>query len=120
MNKYIDLIKLVKSEMKPSMGCTEPVAIGLAVSNTCRYLEKSATKLNLKISSNIFKNAFCVKLPNTEEAGIKLASALGYLLTKEDNDMEIFKNITDDLVLKAKELIKNKFVETEAIQTNKF
>jgi len=120
MNKYTDLIKLVKSEMKPSMGCTEPVAIGLAVSNTCRYLEKPATKLKLKISSNIFKNAFCVKLPNTEEAGIKLASALGYLLTKEDNDMEIFKNITNDLVLEAKELLKKGFVETEAIQDSRF
>ncbi|WP_163469349.1 serine dehydratase subunit alpha family protein [Fusobacterium sp. IOR10] len=120
MNKYADFIKLAKSEMKPSMGCTEPVAIGLAVSNTCRYLEKPATKIKLKISSNIFKNAFCVKLPNTDESGIKLASALGYLLTKENNDMEIFKGVTPELISKAEALVKDNFVEMEAMKDSRF
>ena len=114
------LIAYVKSEMKPSMGCTEPVAIGLAVSNTCRYLTKPAEKLVLKVSSNIFKNAFCVKIPNTREAGIPLAATLGYLLTKEDNTMEIFTNVNDELVKKAYELLANNFVEMEAMQDNRF
>ncbi len=114
------LIDYVKSEMKPSMGCTEPVAIGLAVSNTCRYLENPAEKLVLKVSSNIFKNAFCVKIPNTREAGIPLAAALGYLLTKENNTMEIFANVNDKLVEKAYELLNNNFVEMEAMHDTRF
>lgn len=120
MNKYENFIELAKSEMKPSMGCTEPVAIGLAVSNTCVHLEKPATKIKVKISSNIFKNAFCVKLPNTEESGIKLASALGYLLAKENNDMEILKDISPELMSEAKELLKNNFVEIESMPDSRF
>ena len=119
MNNQL-LIEYIKSELKPSMGCTEPVAIGLAVSNTCRYLTAPAKKLTLKVSSNIFKNAFCVKIPNTREAGIPLAATLGYLLTKEDNTMEIFAGVNDDLVKKAYEMLGNGFVEMEALEDNRF
>lgn len=114
------ILKMIKSEMKPSMGCTEPVAIGLAVSKTCTYLCQPAKKLKLKISSNIFKNAYCVKIPNTKEAGIPLAATLGYLLTKPDNTMEIFAGVNETLVKKAYELIENNFVEIEAISSSDF
>lgn len=114
------ILKMIKAEMKPSMGCTEPVAIGLAVSNTCTYLSQPAKKLTLKISSNIFKNAYCVKIPNTTEAGIPLAATLGYLLTKPNNTMEIFAGVNDDLVKEAYALIEKNFVEIEAISSSDF
>ncbi|MEG1896022.1 MAG: L-serine ammonia-lyase, iron-sulfur-dependent, subunit alpha [Oscillospiraceae bacterium] len=114
------ILQTVHNEMKPSMGCTEPVAIGLAVSNTCQSLTKPATKLKLKVSSNIFKNAYCVKIPNTTEAGIPLAATLGYLLTKQGNTMEIFTGVNGDLVKKAYELIKKQFVEIEAMSSMQF
>lgn len=114
------ILKMIKAEMKPSMGCTEPVAIGLAVSNTCTNLSNPAKKLKLKISSNIFKNAYCVKIPNTTEAGIPLAATLGYLLTKPNNTMEIFSGVNDELVKEAYALIENNFVEIEAIPSSEF
>lgn len=114
------ILQTVHSEMQPSMGCTEPVAIGLAVSNTCRYMASPATKIKLKVSSNIFKNAYCVKLPNTTEAGIPLAATLGYLLTKQDNTMEIFSGINDDLVKQAYNMLKKEFVEIEAMSSLQF
>ncbi|MEG2929282.1 MAG: serine dehydratase subunit alpha family protein, partial [Oscillospiraceae bacterium] len=104
------ILEVIRGEMKPSMGCTEPVAIGLAVSNTCSYLTKPATKLKLKVSSNIFKNAYCVKLPNTSEAGIPLAATLGYLLAKKGNTMEIFSGVNDELIKEAYALIAKDFV----------
>lgn len=114
------IIKMIKAEMKPSMGCTEPVAIGLAVSNTCTYLAQPAKKLKLRISSNIFKNAYCVKIPNTTEAGIPLAATLGYLLTKPNSTMEIFAGVNDNLVKEAYALIEENFVEIEAISSSEF
>lgn len=114
------ILETVHGEMQPSMGCTEPVAIGLAVSNTCRYMTEPATKIKLKVSSNIFKNAYCVKIPNTTEAGIPLAVTLGYLLTKQDNTMEIFAGVNDELVKKSYELIKKEFVEIESMSSLQF
>lgn len=114
------LLDYVKSEMKPSMGCTEPVAIGLAVSNTCCYLTKPAEKITLKVSSNIFKNAFCVKIPNTNEAGIPLAAALGYLLLDKNNTMEIFSKVNPEIVKKAHEILMKGIIEVEALHDNRF
>ena len=50
------VINAIKAEMKPSMGCTEPVALALAVSRTCEHLDAPTQKLEMLISSNIFKN----------------------------------------------------------------
>ena len=49
------VINAIKAEMKPSMGCTEPVALALAVSRTCEHLDAPTQKLEMLISSNIFK-----------------------------------------------------------------
>ncbi len=114
------VIKLIKSEMKPSLGCTEPVAIGLAVSRTCKYLEKPATHLEMHLSSNIFKNAYSVMIPNAGKAGIQLACALGFLLSKPNNTMEIFSEIKNGQVEEAEELVKNGFVEVHVINSSQF
>ncbi len=114
--KNQEFIDLVKSEMTLSLGCTEPVAVGLAVSNTCIHLDKAPNKIKLKISSNIFKNAFNVKIPHTNEAGIPLAASLGYLLAKENNDMEIFSMVNAENLAKAHKLLDKDFIELEVIQ----
>ena len=114
------MIELIKSEMQPSLGCTEPVAIGLAVSRTCQYLQKPATKLEMHISSNIFKNAYSVTIPNAGKPGIQLACALGFLLSKPDNTMEIFSSVTSELVKEAEKLVEDGFVEIHIISSSQF
>ena len=57
------VLNAIKAEMKPSMGCTEPVAIALAVSRTCQELAAPAEKLDMVISSNILV-VFLSKLSN--------------------------------------------------------
>lgn len=115
-----EALRLIRSEMKPSMGCTEPVAVGLAVSNTSARLKGPAEQIRLKMSSNIFKNAFCVKIPNTTRAGIPLAAALGYLLAAPDNTMELFSGVTDQLVEQADKLLAKDFVALEVQPDSRF
>lgn len=110
----------IKKEMKPSLGCTEPVAIGLAVSRTCQYLEKPATHLQVQMSSNIFKNAYSVMIPNAGKAGIQLSCALGFLLSKPDNTMEIFSSIQENIVKEADKLVEEGFVEVKVISSSQF
>ncbi len=114
------IVALIKAEMKPSMGCTEPVAVGLAVSKTCVYLTKPATHLKLFISSNIFKNAYSVKIPNACKPGIPLAATLGFLLSKPENTMEIFADVNNALVEQAETLIANGFTEIEVLEDSRF
>ena len=110
----------IKAEMKPSMGCTEPVAIALAVSRTCELLEKPAKKLDMVISSNIFKNAFSVQIPNTGTCGIELACALGCLLSKPGNTMEICADIKPEHVEKAMKLVEEGFVSVKVLKSSQF
>lgn len=114
------VLDAIKAEMKPSMGCTEPVAIALAVSRTCELLSKPAEKLDMVISSNIFKNAYSVQIPNTGTCGIELACALGYLLSKPGNTMEICANIHPDQVKQAQELVKAGMVAVKVLQSSGF
>ena len=58
------VINAIKAEMKPSMGCTEPVALALAVSRTCEHLDAPTQKLEMLISSNIFKK--CVQRTDSQ------------------------------------------------------
>ncbi len=111
-----ELIDLVKSELMPSLGCTEPVAVGLAVSNTCIHMDNPPTHIHLKVSSNIFKNAYFVTIPGTQECGIPIAATLGFLLAKEGNTMEIFTNITPELVQEAHTYVAKEFISLEFIQ----
>lgn len=114
------VINAIKAEMKPSMGCTEPVAIALAVSRTCEMLANPAEKLDMVISSNIFKNAYSVQIPNTGTCGIELACVLGSLLAKPGNTMEICADIKPEHVTKAQELVKAGMVTVKVLKSSGF
>lgn len=114
------VVKEMKSEMIPSMGCTEPVAIGLAVSRTCELLDKPATHLDMVISSNIFKNAYSVQIPNAGTNGIELSCALGYLLSKKGNTMEIFADIKPEHVVEGQKIVAEGFVTVKVLSSSQF
>lgn len=114
------VLDAIKSEMKPSMGCTEPVAIALAVSRTCELLEQPAERLDMVISSNIFKNAYSVQIPNTGTCGIELACVLGFLLSKPGNTMEICADILPEHVTQAQKLVAEGFVTVKVLQSSEF
>lgn len=115
-----ETIRLIQSEMQPGVGCTEPAAIGLAVSNTCLLLHGEPRRITLRISSNIFKNAYSVKIPNAGKHGVELAAALGALLAKEGNTMEIFAGVTRELTGKAEELVGRGLIRLEVQVDSRF
>ena len=114
------VINAIKAEMKPSMGCTEPVALALAVSRTCEHLDAPTQKLEMLISSNIFKNAYSVQIPNAGTYGIELACVLGMLLSKPGNTMEICAGIKPEHVEKAKKLVAEGFVHVKVLKSSQF
>ena len=114
------VINAIKAEMKPSMGCTEPVALALAVSRTCEHLDAPAQKLEMLISSNIFKNAYSVQIPNAGTYGIELACVLGMLLSKPGNTMEICAGIKPEHVEKAKKLVAEGFAHVKVLKSSQF
>lgn len=121
MNKLsIDEIKkklllLVKSETKPAVGCTEPVAVALAAATANKYLKGSFEMLDIKVSKNIYKNGKSVTIPNTHECGINIAAALGVLCGDSEAGLLVFKDVTEEYVIKAKKLIMDEKVKVTPI-----
>ena len=72
-----ELIELLKSDMKPALGVTEPGAIAFAVSTACSYLDGEVDSIELRLNSGIYKNAFTCGIPSSPHAGNLYAAALG-------------------------------------------
>ena len=77
-------LSAMRSEIRPALGCTEPVAVALAVAKARETLGCMPEKIVLRVSANILKNAMGVGIPGTGMVGLEVASALsciaGHLL----------------------------------------
>ena len=100
-----DIIKLVKSEVIPAVGCTEPMAVALCTAYATESLGTTPDKINILLSANILKNAMGVGIPGTGMIGLPIAVALGALYGKSSYGLEVLKDVTPDRVEKGKQYI---------------
>ncbi|MFV0517119.1 MAG: serine dehydratase subunit alpha family protein [Aminipila sp.] len=116
-NSYI---KILKYELVPALGCTEPGAIAYAAAKAVSVLEEFPIKIEIKCSGNIVKNVKGVVVPNSGglrgiEAATILGAIAGTLDTKHilgndsENKLEILDAITETDRIKAKELLSTDF-----------
>ena len=112
-----DLLCILKSDIKPALGCTEPVAIALATAYVTSVLTEDIELLEIYLSQNILKNAMGVGIPGTSERGIKLASALGAVAGVPEMELEVLKNVDELNIAEAKALLKRDIVKVK-LSTN--
>lgn len=98
--------KILREELVPSMGCTEPVAIALACAKCKETLNETPTKILVECSGNIIKNVNSVAIPNTNHKGIIAAALYGAFFGDSQDDLEIFKRTHADLPNQIETLIK--------------
>lgn len=89
-----DIIRLVKREVIPAIGCTEPMAVALCTAYAARELGSKPNKIEISLSANILKNAMGVGIPGTGMIGLPIAVALGALFGDPSNGLELLKNTT--------------------------
>ena len=99
------IIRLVKREVVPAIGCTEPIAVALCVSKAAQLLGKEPEKIEVLLSANILKNAMGVGIPGTDMIGLPIAVALGALAGNPDYQLEVLKDITPADVERGKQFI---------------
>ncbi|HGG0416252.1 TPA: serine dehydratase subunit alpha family protein [Clostridium sporogenes] len=110
------LLELIKDETKPAIGCTEPVAVAFTVATGKKYMQGKILKIDLKVSKNILKNGKSVTIPNTEVCGLDIAGALGEICGDPEEGLFVFRNVNNEYLDKAKEMIKNKVVTLNPIE----
>ena len=74
------IIELIKKEVIPAIGCTEPIAVALCVAKAAETLGVKPEKIEVLLSANILKNAMGVGIPGTGMVGLPIAVALGALI----------------------------------------
>lgn len=99
------ILRLIKREVKPAIGCTEPIAVALAVAKATEVLTSTPTKIEVSLSANILKNAMGVGIPGTGMVGLPIAIALGAIVGKSEYGLEVLKDLTPEALEPAKILI---------------
>jgi L-cysteine desulfidase len=102
------IIALVNREVIPAIGCTEPIAVALAVAKASETLGKCPEKITLYLSANILKNAMGVGIPGTEMIGLPIAVALGALIGKSEYQLEVLRDSTPEALEQGKQMIAEK------------
>lgn len=99
------ILALIKREVVPAMGCTEPAAVSLAVAKATELLGTLPGHIDLQLSGNIIKNAMGVGIPGTGMIGLPIAVALGALIGKSEYGLEVLKDVDADWVEAGKKYI---------------
>ena len=90
------IIALIKQEVVPAIGCTEPAAVALAVAKATETLGSLPDRIELLLSGNIIKNAMGVGIPGTGMIGLPIARALGALIGKSAYGLEVLADVTPE------------------------
>ena len=83
-----ELTLLIKNDMMPALGVTEPGAIAFCVAKARSYLGGELKHLNVAMNSGMYKNAFTCGIPNSNEVGNVFAAALGYVAGDASKGLE--------------------------------
>lgn len=99
------IIRLIKREVVPAIGCTEPAAVSLAVAKATELLGEVPEKISLSLSGNIIKNAMGVGIPGTGMIGLPIAVALGALIGKSEYGLEVLRDVDEKAVAEGRKYI---------------
>ncbi len=99
------IIAMIKREVVPAIGCTEPIAVSLCVARATELLGTLPEKITARLSANILKNAMGVGIPATGMIGLPIAIALGALVGRSEYELEVLKDADDNAVARGKQYI---------------
>ena len=105
---------ILKEELIPAMGCTEPIAVAYAASKAAQVLGAKPVHINVRCSGNIIKNVKGVTVPNSgNQKGIEVAATLGVTGGDPDKELEVIAGANDEDRREAGRLVSEGFCEVE-------
>lgn len=98
-------ITLLTLEVKPALGCTEPVCVALCAADAAKAAGGLPEKLEILVCPSIYKNAKAVAIPNFPLTGLEYAAALGAFIARPELGLELFSAITPEIAVAAKQFV---------------
>lgn len=115
---YEAYIAILKEELVPALGCTEPIALAYASAKAAQLLGGTPERIVARCSGNIIKNVKGVVVPGTDGLrGIETAVLLGAVGGDADKELEVLQGVTAEDLAETKRLLAQKLCEVELLQT---
>lgn len=99
-------IRAVEEEVKPALGCTEPVSLALAAAVAASELQGAVERIDAWVSPNLMKNGLGVTVPGTGMVGLPIAAALGAIGGNANAGLEVLKDTSAQAIADAKAMLK--------------
>ena len=117
--KYQAYIQILKEELIPAMGCTEPIALAYAAAKAREVLGAMPDRVHIGASGSIIKNVKSVIVPNTDHLrGIPAAAAAGIVAGQPDKALEVISDVSKEQVSQMKTFLENTDIVVEHIDHN--
>ncbi|MDL2228290.1 L-serine ammonia-lyase, iron-sulfur-dependent, subunit alpha [Bacteroidales bacterium OttesenSCG-928-K03] len=87
------IIQILRQEVVPALGCTEPIACAYACAKCAEILDGTPSNITVEVSGNILKNGMGVGIPGTGMTGLPIAAALGAICGKTEYGLEVLKDV---------------------------
>ena len=114
--KYQAYIQILKEELIPAMGCTEPIALAYAAAKAREVLGTLPTRVHIGASGSIIKNVKSVIVPNTDHLrGIPAAATAGIVAGKAEKELEVISVVSKEQIEQMKEFLENAEITVEHI-----
>ena len=111
-NRYKNYIQILKEELRPAMGCTEPIAIAYAAAKATEVLGARPERIVAEVSGNIIKNVKSVVVPHTGGLrGIQAAAAAGAVAGDANAELEVISNVSEKQIEEMKAYLGNTEIE---------
>ena len=114
---YNEYLAILREEIVPALGCTEPIAIAYASAKARSVLGCLPEHITVKCSGNIIKNVKAVIVPTTGDMkGIETSAVLGAVGGNPDKKLEVLVGVTEEDLALTRELLKKKICSVELIE----
>lgn len=114
--KYSAYVQILKEELVPAMGCTEPIALAYAAAKAREVLGCLPDRVHIGASGSIIKNVKSVIVPNTDHLkGIPAAAVAGIIAGRPEKELEVISQVSKDEIEEMQEFLAEKEIKVEHI-----
>ncbi len=116
--KYGAYVQILKEELRPAMGCTEPIALAYAAAVARKVLGELPERVVIGASGSIIKNVKSVIVPNTNHLkGIPAAAAAGIVAGDPDRELEVIASVSQEQIAQMKEFLEKTEIRVEHVDS---